>query len=168
MSNNPTNQQKDLMVKHKAEACALSCIDFRLVDATVTELEGTSNNPFDYTAIPGASLFFNYADFFPDYSSSFLQTVQIARNLHDVDGIAIVQHQDCGAFRVVYPYEVDPKTGKIPPKREKELAIKNLKAAFKHLQKIHPDLYCKGYWLELSGKLRLVIEKKALVPKVAQ
>ena len=157
-----SHEQKDCMSKHDAEACVLSCIDFRLVDATVTELEQTPANPFDYTAIPGASLYVIRPEF-PDWKTTYLQTLQVARDLHNINGMVIVQHENCGAFSGAYPYLIDPITGRIPVKIEKKLAIKYLKRARDLTQKLHEDLYFKGYWIGLDGKLELVVFSEALV-----
>jgi len=46
------NDDQASMNKKKAEACALSFIDFRLVDVTVTKLEAGCKAHFDYTTLP--------------------------------------------------------------------------------------------------------------------
>ncbi|MHB1909790.1 MAG: carbonic anhydrase [Nitrososphaerales archaeon] len=155
--------QKDLMGKHHAEACTLSCIDFRLVDATVSQLERGTTAPFDYTALPGASLYVVNNEVFPNWSSTYLQTVQVAVDLHHIKGLVMVQHEDCGAFRGFYNYLVDPKTGKIPYRTEKKLAIETMEKAAKLVQKLHPDLYFRGYWIKLDGSLQLVLSYPAKI-----
>jgi len=142
--------------KHTAEALALSCIDYRLVDATVTQLEAGSSAPFDYMALAGASLYVNRPER-PEWRTTFFQTSYLASELHKIKGIVVVQHQDCGAFRVAYPELVNPETGHIPIKIEKKLAIENLKALKRVLEVTKDDLYFRGYFIYLDGKLEQVV-----------
>jgi carbonic anhydrase len=148
--------------KHEAESLVLSCIDYRLVDATVTELERGYNAPFDYTTLAGASLYVNRPER-TEWRNTYLQTVLLARDLHNIKGIVCVQHEECGAFVGVYPYLIDPKTGKIPLNVEIEYAAANMKALRDLMREIHPDLYFRGYFLSLNGTLKLMVKGKPVV-----
>ena len=154
-------EQVDLMNKNTAEACALACIDFRLVDKTVNQLEQGSSAPFDYTAMPGASLFVIHPGN-PDWKTTYLQTLQTSRNLHSIKGVVVVNHENCGAYRLIYPYLIGPD-GKIPLPIQKKLAIENMKETKALIRQIHPDIYFRGYFIYLDGTLELVVKGRAMV-----
>lgn len=155
-------KQCDHIGHNDAEALALSCIDFRLVDTTVSQLEQGCNAPFDYTALPGASLYVIRPER-PNWKSTFLQTLQIARDIHHIQGCVIVNHADCGMFRATFPYLIDPKTGKIPYEVEKQL-VKDIQKRTKLLiRELHPDLYFRGYWINLNGEMELLTAGRPII-----
>lgn len=78
-----------MSVKHKAEAIAITCIDFRFQEMIDTDLRSRNlNGNCDRIAIAGASKNHEQA----------LQQAQVSLRLHDPDKVLIYEHEDCGAY----------------------------------------------------------------------
>lgn len=142
---------------HEAEAMALSCIDWRLIDATIEDLEKGAANPFDYTALPGASLFVVNPSDHPEFKKTYYDIAAIAIDLHNIKGFVVVEHYDCGAYKIAYPEYVDPITHKIPKKIEKKLHKKNVLKLKKRLAELYPNHWFEGYIIALDHKITRLV-----------
>lgn len=124
---------------------ALSCIDYRLFDATVEFLkENCCVDAFDHTILAGASLGFNQHKFH-HWKPTFLEHVDLAIKLHHIKKITVIDHEDCGAYHKFYPDTKDDYD------LERKYHIKNINKCIKHMKKIYPDLIFSGYLLHLDG-----------------
>lgn len=84
------------------EALLLSCMDYRLVDDTTRYMDGRHlTNGYDQVMIAGASLG-AITDKFTEWNKTFWDHVQVALDLHHIKKVIILDHRDCGAYRVVY------------------------------------------------------------------
>src|SRR5947207_13242980 len=82
------------------EALALTCIDYRLVDDSVKFFDGMHmTNRYDITALAGASLA-AVSPKFPSSNTAFWDHVGIAKALHHIKKVIVVDHRDCGAYKV--------------------------------------------------------------------
>jgi hypothetical protein len=135
-----------------AEALALTCIDYRLVDDNVRFLDGLKlTKEYDQISLAGASL----AAVSPQFQSSnaaFWDHVVIAKQLHHIRRVIVVDHRDCGAFKVVYGKDFagahDPETA------QHKSVMKLLQSA---LAKRHPDLESEFYLMALDGRAERLI-----------
>jgi hypothetical protein len=85
------------------EALAIMCIDYRLVDDAVQFLDDKRNlrKQYDLVALAGASLA-AVGPAFPSSGAAFWDHVSIARQLHNVKRVVILDHRQCGAYKVQF------------------------------------------------------------------
>ena len=100
---------------------SLSCIDYRLFDATIELLRKDCQvDGFDHTILAGASLGYNQHDY-KTWQRTWLDHVDLALKLHNIKVILVIDHQDCGFYKAIY------KNAKDCEKCERALHIKNIK-----------------------------------------
>jgi len=85
------------------EALAIMCIDYRLVDDAVRFFDTDRHlvKQYDLVALAGASLA-AVAPAFPSSSAAFWDHVAIARQLHNIKRVVMLDHRQCGAYRVQF------------------------------------------------------------------
>lgn len=116
------------MNQHKAEAIFVSCIDFRLQEFISNWItKNLAPRAFDKVALAGGVKDFN----------TILKQVKIARDLHHIKKVVLVNHEDCGAYG---------KEGTF--KRH----VHDLKHAKDKIENLYPDLEVKIYYLHLDGE----------------
>ena len=78
-----------MSVKHKAQALAITCIDFRFQEMIDKDLQNRHlNGNCDRIAWPGAS----------KEIDSVSKAAKLALELHGADEAIIYEHEDCGAY----------------------------------------------------------------------
>ena len=78
-----------MSIKHKAQALAITCIDFRFCKMIEEDLAKRHlNGNCDRVAWPGTS---------KDHDN-VLQTAKLSLKLHNPDELYIYEHEDCGAY----------------------------------------------------------------------
>ena len=133
-------------------ALAITCIDYRLVDDAVKFFDGQKlTNDYDQVALAGASLA-AVSDKFPESNAAFWSHIGIAKQLHNIKKVIVLDHRDCGAFKVAYDkaYKGD-KAGETAQHKEVMQQVKT------KLAKEHPDLQSEFYLMALDGKVERVI-----------
>jgi len=94
----------------EADALVLSCIDYRLTGKTADYLaaQGLAGK-YDHTILAGAALG-AVTDKYPDWGHTFRQHLGIAIDLHHIQEVIILDHRDCGAYKVILgkDYAADP------------------------------------------------------------
>jgi carbonic anhydrase len=129
---------------HRAKALVLSCMDYRLVDTTISLLEATSlSEAYDFTTLPGAAIGFNEP---PDmaWRTTLTDTLKLAIELHHIEAVLVIDHQDCGYGKAVFPDYA-----------ENELMIhqENLSRFCRDIKSQFPTLDVSGYLLSLNGNI---------------
>jgi carbonic anhydrase len=135
-----------------AEALALTCIDYRLVDDAVRFFDGLHlTGEYDQVSLAGASLAAMSAKF-PSSNKAFWDHVEIAKSLHHVGKLIVVDHRDCGAYKVAFgaKFAAEPAAETAQHKK----VMTELKAA---LAKRHPDLGVEFYLMALDGSAERVL-----------
>lgn len=128
------------------EALLLSCMDFRLMDDVERYMSGRGlTDKYDHIVLAGASLG-AITKKFPAWNKTFWEHLDIAIKLHSTHKVIVMDHRDCGAYKVVLgeDFAKDP---------EKETAVhatqlKNLGALIK---KKHPKLEVELLLMALDG-----------------
>ena len=88
-----------------AEALLLSCMDFRLVDDLVRYMDGRGlTNRYDHIVLAGASAGATQ-DKFKDWQPAFWQHLQVAIDLHKIHRVIVIDHRDCGAYKIAFGAE---------------------------------------------------------------
>ncbi len=134
------------------EALGVSCIDYRLVDDGVKFFDGLGlTNRYDQLALAGASLA-AVSHTFPSSNAAFWDHVGIAKKLHNIKQVIVIDHRDCGAYKVAfgkkYAAEKDAETA------QHQGVMTKLQTM---LKKRHPDLGSSFYLMALDGTAEKVI-----------
>ena len=90
------------LTSHTAKALVLSCMDFRLIDDEVYYFNnmGYTNN-YDKFVLAGASLGYNQTKF-PEWKQSLNKHIELAIQLHQINEIIVLEHMNCGAYKILY------------------------------------------------------------------
>jgi carbonic anhydrase len=84
----------------QAEALLLSCMDYRLVDATARYMAARGlKDKYDHVILAGASLGATTAKY-PDWNKTFWEHLEAAIQLHGIHKVIVVDHRDCGAYKL--------------------------------------------------------------------
>lgn len=132
-----------------AEAVVLTCMDYRLVDKTVKYLDSLDHmqGEYDHIVLAGASLSV-VTDKYPAWAQTFWDHVKIAIDLHHVKEVIVVDHRDCGAYKLVYSKDLAAT-----PKDETEIHTSNLKKIFKVLKEKYPAVEVRLALMALDGSV---------------
>ncbi|HTZ81140.1 MAG TPA: carbonic anhydrase, partial [Stellaceae bacterium] len=86
----------------ETDALLFNCIDFRLTDATTRYMAGRGMaGKYDQLVLAGAALAAQTKKF-PAWGETFWEHVKVARDLHHIHEVIVIDHRDCGAYRVVF------------------------------------------------------------------
>jgi hypothetical protein len=134
------------------EALLLTCMDYRLVDATVAWMDGLEHmkGEFDHIVLAGASLGV-VTDKFPPWAQTFWDHLKISIDLHHIKEVMILDHRDCGAYKVVYGKDL----GKLP-EEETEVHATNLKKMRELVKARYPELPVIVGLMALDGKVEII------------
>lgn len=138
--------------EHQAKALVLSCIDFRFLESERYFLALQHlGNQYDWTALAGASLalagFPHTAE-----AEAFWDQLALSRQLHQIEKVIILDHQDCGA----YASKIDPNLSQ-DLEREQQVHAEYLNRAYWEIQKRYPDLTVELYFVTLNAEVRPVL-----------
>lgn len=129
-----------------AEALALTCMDYRLVDDAVRFFDGRHlTNEYDQVSLAGASLG-AVSPKFPSSNAAFWDHVGIAKTLHHIKKVIVLDHRDCGAYKVAFGAKFAGERA-AETAQHKEVMVKFKQA----LAKKHPDLGVEFYLMALDG-----------------
>lgn len=136
----------------QAEALLLSCMDFRLVVETERYMSSRGlRHKYDHIILAGASLG-ALTDKYPAWNKTFWEHLDIAIQLHQVHKVIVMDHRDCGAYKVVFGEDFSKN-------RAKETAIhaEQLRELRKRINEKHPKLEVKLLLMGLDGKVEEVV-----------
>jgi len=94
----------------QAEALLLSCMDYRLLDDVARYMNAQGlDDKYDHVILAGASLGADNTKFLA-WVTTFWEHLDTAIALHGVSRVIIIDHRDCGAYRVILgkDYAGDP------------------------------------------------------------
>lgn len=141
------------MNKPKKIGLALSCIDYRLFDKTIEFLKNDCHvDAFDHTILAGASLGYNQTKY-DSWSTTFIEHVKLAIDLHKIQKIAVIDHDDCGAYKLFYPQL------KHNPCCERGHHIENIIKFITNMKLQFPHIMFSGYILHLDGVVEKIYKK---------
>lgn len=128
-----------------ADALLLSCMDYRLVDDIVRYMDGRAmTDKYDHVVLAGASL--GAVSDKLNWGKTFWDHLDVALKLHHVHKVIILDHKDCGAYRVVFERNFEG-ADELAVHREQ---LTMLKAAIKAK---YPDLAVETLLMDLDGKV---------------
>jgi hypothetical protein len=124
----------------------LSCMDLRLLDETVAFMDGIGmTNRYDHVILAGASLGASYEGL-PHWGQTFWEHVDLAKELHDVKEVYILEHRQCGAYFKLLGLDFgDDQLAETQAHAEVASRLKS------QIRARHPDLGVRGFLMDLSG-----------------
>jgi len=133
------------------DALLLSCMDFRLMDDIERYMSGRKlRDRYDHIALAGASLG-AITDKYPAWSKTFWEHLDIAIKLHNIHTVIVMDHRDCGAYKVI----LGPEHAK-DPKTEKETHAAQLKKLKAQIAGKYPKLKVEMLLMALDGKVEVI------------
>lgn len=113
--------------QHKAQACALFCMDFRFKNETLNYLEEELNlKDLDIITAAGSSKNIANPKVLSDYQFITRQ-IEISIQLHEIDKIVLINHVNCGAYGSAEFFGGADK--------EREVHVRDLKKSKKLIEK---------------------------------
>lgn len=133
------------------DALLLNCIDYRLTGATTQFMakHGMAGK-YDQIVLAGAALGAKN-DKFPAWGTTFWDHVQVAIDLHNIHKVVIVDHRDCGAYKVILGEDLAGN-----PKKELEVHAKQMHSLKDDIAKKYPKLRVEMYLMALNGSAESV------------
>ncbi len=133
-------------------ALAVTCIDYRLVDDAVRFFDSQKlTKDYDQVSLAGAALA-AVSDKFPSSNAAFWDHIGIAKQLHHIRKVIVVDHRDCGAYKVAFGK--DYKADAVGETAQHKQVMEQVKTK---LAETHPDLAAEFYLMALDGKAERVI-----------
>lgn len=90
--------------EEKVRALLLTCMDYRYPQAIVTYMDCQGYNlDYDHVILAGASLgavLDEEPHLKPHWHDTFFDHIDVAIDLHSIEVVYILDHRDCGAYRV--------------------------------------------------------------------
>lgn len=136
-----------------ADALLLSCMDYRLVDDLVRFMDSKGlTDKYDHVILAGAAAGAT-AEKFSSWNKTFWEHLQVAIDLHKVHKVIVVDHRDCGAYKIAY----GPEHTKDPALERAVHAAVLLPLALEIRQK-YKDLHVETYLMALDGTVEPIGE----------
>lgn len=133
-------------------ALAVTCIDYRLVDDAVRFFDVQHlTNDYDQVSLAGASLA-AVSPKFPSSNAAFWDHVTIAKQLHKIREVIVLDHRDCGAFKVAFGKDYQGEGA--AETAQHKMVMEQVKTK---LATTHPDLMAQFYLMALNGKTDRVL-----------
>jgi carbonic anhydrase len=130
-----------------AQAMVLTCMDYRFVNDSVYFFNRMGfRDDYNKFSLAGASLGYNQSAF-PEWSATFDKHIGLAKDLHDINEIVVMDHMDCGAYRILYD---NPSMSR---KEEYDLHVKNLQQFKGLMQQKYPSLKVSAQLIDLDGSV---------------
>ncbi len=137
--------QSVLASEHQAKALVLSCIDFRFVGLEQSFLARQHlDQAYDWVALAGASLALSGFPH-PAEAETFWDQLALSKQLHNINKVMILDHQDCGAYASMYQQPFSDLVS------EQNLHVKYLNQAYAQIRQRYPDLEVELYFVKLTG-----------------
>ncbi|OGP49875.1 MAG: hypothetical protein A2Y79_02735 [Deltaproteobacteria bacterium RBG_13_43_22] len=134
------------------DALLLSCMDFRLMDDIERYMSGRGlRNKYDHIVLAGAALG-AVTDKYPAWNRTFWDHVGLAVDLHHIHKVIVMDHRDCGAYKVILGDDFAKD-----PAKEKKVHSEKLKELAKLIKKQHPKLEVELLLMSLDGKVESIV-----------
>ena len=128
------------------DALLLSCMDYRLVDHTHSYMDERGiKGRYDHVVLAGASLGAT-TDTYPAWRNTFWEHLDVAIQLHNIHRVILLDHRDCGAYKVIYD-----KNFSADAEAEAEIHAKHLRELKEQIGEKYPDLHVETLLIDLDG-----------------
>ena len=135
-----------------AEALVLTCMDYRLRDNVVAFCNGAGlKDNYDEVVLAGAALA-AVSPKFPNSNRAFWDHVGFAKQLHSIHKVVVIDHRDCGAYRLALGAAPD-----IARDAETALHKTQMQMLKAQVAQKDPELGAEFYLMALDGKTERVL-----------
>jgi carbonic anhydrase len=135
----------------KTEALVLSCMDYRLMDDIETFMAKRGmRNKYDHIVLAGAALG-AVQERYPAWSKTFWEHLDIAIQLHHIHTVVIIDHRDCGAYKVILGDDLAKDR-----ERETDVHAQHLARLGTAIRKKHPKLEIELHLMALDGSVQTI------------
>jgi len=143
----PNMLTQNQLIAHKAKAIVITCMDFRLIDDAVLFFNSIGlNNNYDNFILAGASLGYNQT-VYSAWSETFDKHIELAEQLHDITDVIVLDHMQCGAYKLFYNLQSIPRANEI--EKHKDNFIKFTQT----INQKYPHLTVSTYLMDLDGTI---------------
>lgn len=133
------------------EALVLSCMDYRLVDDVVRYMDGLGlTDDYDHVALAGASAGAVHSAF-AEWHETWWQHLQAAIDLHGIKRVLVVDHRDCGAYKIALGTE-----HLATPESEREAHAGLLGELAGQIAERQPGLAVETYLMAVDGSVERI------------
>lgn len=133
------------------EALLLSCMDFRLMDDIERYMSGRGlRDKYDHVVLAGASLG-ALTNKYPAWGQTFWSHLDIAIELHHIRKVIVMDHRDCGAYRVILGEDLGRHAA-----RERLVHAAQLGRLADEIRRKHPKLEVEQLLMSLDGKVEKI------------
>ncbi|CAO3450005.1 hypothetical protein [Azospirillum argentinense] len=137
----------------EVDALLLSCMDYRLIDDIGRYMDGRGlTNRYDHVILAGASLG-ALTDRKKAWGEAFWDHVAVAKQLHRIRRVMVMDHRDCGAYRVFLGTDLVAD-----PEKETAAHAEQLRALGAAIKARHPDLEVELLLMALDGSVETIAE----------
>jgi hypothetical protein len=135
----------------QTEALLLSCMDFRLVDATARYMASRGlAGKYDHIILAGAALG-ALTEKFPAWNQTFWDHVGVASDLRKIHKVIVLDHRDCGGYKVILGEDLAAD-----PAKETAIHTTQLKQLGKRVREKYPALEVELLLMALDGKVEVI------------
>jgi carbonic anhydrase len=134
------------------DALLLSCMDYRLTDEIPDYMQNHLHmkRKYDYVILAGASLGVNNTKF-PSWGKTFWEHLDTAIALHSIHEVIIMDHRNCGAYKVILGKDFPADASEAQLKEETAVHKEQLDALAKAIHEKHPNLEISTLLMSLDG-----------------
>jgi carbonic anhydrase len=127
----------------------LSCMDYRLMGKIAAFMDGRGLEAnYDHVVLAGASIGVA-TEAKPDWRRTFWEHLAVARDLHHVSRLMVIDHRDCGAYKLILKKDL---TGEAEYAAHAEM----LHRLRQLVADRYPKLATELLFMELDGSTRAV------------
>lgn len=142
--------RKNVNTTQKAKALILTCMDYRYIDDIHRLLSDNNyNDDYNHVVLAGGSLGYNQNKY-TEWKKTINTHINLAIQLHNITEIIVIDHMDCGAYRLLY------NNPKLTYDEEFKLHATNLKSIKTKLSMSYPQLKVRTFLLDLDGINKLI------------
>lgn len=133
----------------QAEALLLSCIDYRLPGKIARFMEGRGLAAnYDHVILAGASLGAT-TSVYPQWGQTFRDHLDLAIKLHSIRRVIILDHRECGSYRVIFGTNLAGDEEKAQHARELHRLARAIRGAY-------PALEVETLLMSLDGSVEAI------------
>ena len=136
---------------HTTEALVLNCMDYRLIAPVADYLDGRGlRGRYDQIVLAGGAIGV-MSDQTSAWAETFWQHVKLARDLHGIRKIIVIDHRDCGACKAFVGQEcADEREG------ETVIHMVWMEALADEIKTREPDLDIELLLMDLDGSVERI------------
>ena len=134
-----------------ADAFVLTCMDYRLVDDGVNYLNGRGlKNKYDHGVLAGGTIG-ALGKLGQEWADTFWKHVDTAIKLHAVHELIVIDHRDCGAYKIIFGKESIAKRADETKPHKKQAAVLTAQ-----MKKKFPQLRTEMLLMDLDGSVEVL------------